>query len=126
MKLLSLGIMLGMGLLCPPARAAQTFATDICVFGGTSAGVIAAVQATKMGQAAIVVEPGRHLGSLSSGGLGWTDIGNKAGGGGLFREFYRRLGQHHGKEEAWTFSAAMVALRRETTGGRFLRRDWQP
>lgn len=87
---------------------AKVFETDVCVFGGTAAGVIAAVQAVKMGHTAIVVEPGRHLGGLTSGGLGFTDIGNKAAIGGLSREFYRRLGKHYGKDEAWTFEPGVA------------------
>ena len=50
---------------------------DIVVYGGTSAGVIAAVQAKKMGKTAIIVCPDKHLGGLSSGGLGYTDTGKK-------------------------------------------------
>jgi hypothetical protein len=82
---------------------AKLVQSDICIFGGTSAGVIAAVQAAELGKTVVVVEPGRHLGGLTAGGLGWTDIGNKAAIGGLSREFYRRLGTHYGKPEAWTF-----------------------
>ncbi len=81
---------------------------DLVVYGGTSAGVIAAVQAAGMGKAVAVVEPGRHLGGLTAGGLGWTDIGNKAAIGGLSREFYRRLGRHYGKPEAWTFEPSVA------------------
>ena len=50
---------------------------DVCVYGGTSAGVIAAYTAKKMGKSVILVEPGSRLGGLTSGGLGQTDIGNK-------------------------------------------------
>ena len=60
---------------------------DIVVYGGTSAGVIAAVQAKKLGKSTIIIEQGNHLGGLTSGGLGATDIGNKAAIGGLSREF---------------------------------------
>ena len=63
---------------------------DLVVYGGTSAGVIAAVQARRMGKTVVVVCPDRHLGGLSSGGLGFTDTGNKAVIGGLAREFYHR------------------------------------
>lgn len=77
--------------------------SDICIYGGTSAGVIAAVQAAKMGKRVVVVEPAKHVGGLTASGLGWTDIGNKGAIGGLSREFYRRLGKHYGKIEAWTF-----------------------
>src|SRR5687767_912216 len=74
---------------------------DIVVYGGTSAGVIAAVQAKKMGKSVVLVSPDKHLGGLSSGGLGFTDTGNKAVIGGLAREFYHRVWQHYQKPAAW-------------------------
>lgn len=77
--------------------------SDICIYGGTSAGVIAAVVAAGLGRSVILVEPGRHLGGMSSGGLGETDIGNKAAIGGMAREFYRRVGRVYGEAEAWKF-----------------------
>ena len=48
---------------------------DIVIYGGTSAGITAAVQAKKMGNSVVVVSPDIHLGGLSSSGLGWTDSG---------------------------------------------------
>lgn len=83
---------------CPGLEAAEY---DVVVYGGTSAGVIAAVQAKKMGKSAVIVCPDKHLGGLSSGGLGFTDTGNKAVIGGLAREFYHRVWQHYQKSEAW-------------------------
>ncbi len=76
---------------------------DVVVYGGTSAGVVAALQASQMGRSVVLVEPGRYLGGLTTGGLGATDIGNKAAIGGIAREFYRRVGRHYGQEEAWKF-----------------------
>jgi hypothetical protein len=76
---------------------------DICVYGGTSAGVIAAYTAAKMHKSVLLIEPGRHLGGLSSGGLGYTDIGNKYAIAGLSLDFYRRVGRHYGKFEQWIF-----------------------
>jgi FAD dependent oxidoreductase len=76
---------------------------DVCIYGGTSAGVIAAYTAAKMGKRVLLVEPGKHLGGLSSGGLGYTDIGNKYAITGLARDFYRRTGRHYGKFEQWIF-----------------------
>lgn len=76
---------------------------DICIYGGTSAGVIAAIAAARRKRSVLLVEPGRHLGGMSSGGLGFTDFGNKAAIGGMSREFYRRVGRHYGKDEAWVF-----------------------
>src|SRR5215470_13691503 len=81
----------------------QSLRYDVCVYGGTSAGVIAAYSASKMGKRVILVEPGQHLGGLSSGGLGYTDIGNKYAITGLALDFYRRLGRHYGKFEQWIF-----------------------
>ena len=74
---------------------------DVVVYGGTSAGVMAAVQTARSGHSVIVVEPGAHLGGLSAGGLGATDIGNKAAIGGLAREFYGRIFRHYAADEAW-------------------------
>jgi len=76
---------------------------DVCVFGGTSAGVIAACTAKRMGKSVLLINPVRHLGGLTSGGLGQTDIGNKYAITGIAREFYRRIGKHYGKFEQWTF-----------------------
>ena len=76
---------------------------DICIYGGTSAGVIAAYTAAKQNKKVVLIEPGKHLGGLSSGGLGYTDIGNKYVVSGLARDFYRRMGKHYGKFETWIF-----------------------
>jgi hypothetical protein len=86
--------------------AAQTAAGadqayDVVVYGGTSGGVAAAVQVARMGKSVVLVEPGRHLGGLTAGGLGATDIGNKQAIGGLAREFYRRVHQHYQRPDAW-------------------------
>ena len=76
---------------------------DICVYGGTSAGVITAYTARKLGKSVLIVEPGKHVGGLTTGGLGYTDIGNKYAVTGLARDFYRRIGNHYGKFEQWIF-----------------------
>ncbi len=78
---------------------------DVVIYGGTSAAVIAAVQAQRMGKTVVVVSPDEHLGGLSSGGLGWTDSGNKAVIGGLAREFYHRVWRHYDRAEAWKWQA---------------------
>ncbi len=87
---------------------------DIVIYGGTSGGIAAAVQASRMGKSAIVIEPGQHLGGLSAGGLGATDIGNKAAIGGISREFYQRLGKHYGNDENWTFEPHVAEVTFET------------
>jgi ribulose 1,5-bisphosphate synthetase/thiazole synthase len=59
------------------AGSKDTHSFDVVVVGGTSSGVAAAVQTARMGKSVVLIESGRHLGGLSSGGLGATDIGNK-------------------------------------------------
>src|SRR6185312_12706040 len=90
---------------------------DICIYGGTAAGVVAAVAAAREKHSVVLVEPSRHLGGMSSGGLGQTDTGNKAAIGGLSLQFYRELGKHYGKDEAWKFEphAAEQIFRRWLT-----------
>src|SRR5262249_19511576 len=68
---------------------------EIVVYGATSGGVSAAVQAARMGHSVILIEPGKHLGGMTSGGLGATDIGNKRAIGGISREFYQRVRAHY-------------------------------
>jgi hypothetical protein len=80
---------------------AQTVTYDVVVYGGTSAGIIAAVQAKRMGKSVVVVAPEKHLGGLSAGGLGFTDTGDKSVIGGLSREFYQRVWSHYDRPEAW-------------------------
>jgi len=75
---------------------------DIVVYGGTSGGVIAAVQAKRMGKTVVLIEPTKFLGGLTTGGLGATDIGNKRAIGGLSREFYQRIHQYYLMPERWT------------------------
>ncbi|MBI5817998.1 MAG: FAD-dependent oxidoreductase [Verrucomicrobia bacterium] len=84
------------------ANAEETVA-DVVVYGGTSGGVVAAVQVARLGKSVVLIEPGRHLGGLSSGGLGATDIGNKSAIGGMAREFYHRVWKYYLRPEAWKY-----------------------
>lgn len=74
---------------------------DVVIYGGTSAGVIAAVTAKKMGKSVVVIEDHEHLGGMSSSGLGLTDYGKEKIIQGAAREFYRMLGTKYNKEIAW-------------------------
>ena len=79
----------------------DTIKADIIVYGGTSGAVIAAVEAAQSGKSVIVVSPDKHMGGLTSGGLGWTDTGRKEAIGGLARNFYQRVYNHYQSDEAW-------------------------
>lgn len=82
------------------ARAAD-YQADVVIYGGTSAAIPAAVQAKSMGKSVVIVSPDKHLGGLTSGGLGWTDSGKKDAVGGLSREFFHRVWKHYQANEAW-------------------------
>ena len=88
-------------LLCLTVNSFAGKIHDVVVYGGTSAGVMAAVQAKRMGKSVVIVCPDIHLGGLSSSGLGWTDSGKKEVIGGLSREFYHHVWKHYQKDEAW-------------------------
>ena len=77
------------------------FSADIIIYGGTSAAVTAAVEAVQSGKTVIIVSPDTHLGGLSSGGLGFTDTGDKSTIGGLSRDFYHRVWLHYSDSASW-------------------------
>jgi hypothetical protein len=81
---------------------------DICIYGGTASGVVAAYSARMTGKTVLLVEPGKYLGGMTTGGLGQTDIGNKYAVTGLARLFYRRIGTHYGKFEEWQFPPSVA------------------
>lgn len=79
----------------------DTFKANVIIYGGNSAAVIAAVEVAQSGKSVIVVSPDKHLGGLTSGGLGFTDSGNTGAIGGLAREFYHRVWLHYNDPSAW-------------------------
>jgi hypothetical protein len=86
---------------CSEKPEPNHYNADVVIYGGTSAAVTAAVEIVQSGKSVLVVSPDTHLGGLSSGGLGYTDTGNKAVIGGLSREFYHRVWLHYNDSAAW-------------------------
>ena len=76
---------------------------DIVIYGGTSGGIAAALQASRMNKKVILIEPSARIGGLTTGGLGQTDIGNKQAIGGISLEFYEGIKQHYDKQDNWTY-----------------------
>jgi hypothetical protein len=76
---------------------------DLVIYGGTSAGVCAAIQASRMGKSVVLIEPTSRIGGLTTGGLGQTDIGNKQAIGGIAREFYQNVKKHYQQPENWNW-----------------------
>jgi hypothetical protein len=91
--------------LAAGSPAAEPQRADLIVYGGTSGGISAAIQAKRLGHSVILIEPTRHLGGLTTGGLGATDIGNKGAIGGMSREFYQRIKKYYQQEQVWIHSA---------------------
>lgn len=85
--------------------ASRTVAADydVCVYGGTASGVAAAIQVARMGKSVVLIEPSKHIGGLTSGGLGFTDSGDKAAVGGIAREFYQRVKKHYDDPKSWKY-----------------------
>lgn len=79
----------------------KEFSADLIVYGGTSAGVSAAIQASRMGKTVILVEPTQRIGGLTTGGLGATDIGNKNAIGGISLEFYQNIKTYYDDHLNW-------------------------
>ena len=93
---------------------AQPASYDVVVYGATSAGITAAIQARRMQQSVVLVAPGEHVGGLSSSGLGWTDSGTKSSIGGLAREFYHRIQKHYEQPAAWPWQRPQTYPRFKT------------
>lgn len=93
----------------PAPHQPEEIVADLCIYGGVSGGITAAIEANRRGLNVVLVEPSAHLGGLTAGGLGMTDIGNKHIVSGLAREFYRRVGQHYGmRGEEWRFEPSVA------------------
>src|SRR5262245_103341 len=84
-------------LLATTAPAAER-KTDVVVYGATASGVISGVAAAREGKSVVILEPGRHVGGMVSGGLGATDFGNRACIGGYSREFFSRVKDYYVKK----------------------------
>jgi len=106
-----------------PMVSAEVREADVCIYGGTSAGVVAAVQAVKMGRKVMLLEPGQHIGGMSVEGLGRSDIDNHEAFqnskaiGGLALEFYRRISARYGVQEQ--FDEMVRQRAKQTTLWRF-------
>lgn len=102
-----------LALVALPLRAAPA-PYDVVVYGGTSGGIAAAIQAARMGRTAVLIEPTQFLGGLTTGGLGATDIGNKRAIGGIAREFYGRVWQYYQQPETWKHETREEYIKRRS------------
>jgi hypothetical protein len=98
-------LLLAILLAWPSTGLAEATTHDLVIYGGTAAGVVAAVQGSRLGKSVVLIEPSQRLGGLTSGGLGQTDIGNKRAIGGLARDFYRSVRRHYDDPAAWRWQS---------------------
>jgi hypothetical protein len=81
----------------------RTYTSDICIYGATASGIVAAVEAARSGKKVNLVEFSRFIGGMTTSGLSATDIGDKDAIGGITLEFHKELGKVYGTEEHWFF-----------------------
>jgi len=70
--------------------------------------LVAALEAESRGLSVLLLNPGRHIGGMTTSGLGYTDFGNEAVVGGRARRFYEAVGEHYGEAIAWTFEPSVA------------------
>ena len=73
-------LLLGAGIL-----AAESY--DIVIVGANPGGIMAAIEAARMGKTSVILERSDHIGGLPANGLGATDIATRGATTGLFAEF---------------------------------------
>lgn len=93
-RILSLLPFVLFSLACSQAQVPPTQA-EVIVYGGTPAGIMAAVAAARHGHSVILIDINNHLGGVVSGGLTVTDIGDPRTVGGLAAEFLNRIAAYY-------------------------------
>ena len=88
---------------CSEERSTEKY--DVVIYGGTSGGISAAIQTSRMGKSVVLIEPSQRLGGLTTGGLGATDIGNKQAIGGISREFYKNIKDYYANPVNWKWQS---------------------
>ena len=94
-------IILSLSIFQSCKSTAKTQSYDVVIYGATSAGIVAAIQVSRMGKSVVIIEPYSTFGGLTTGGLGYTDIGNKHVIGGIALEFYKGIAKKYNSDQAW-------------------------
>ena len=90
---------------------------DVVVYGSTPAALTAAIEAGRHGKSAVVVCPETRIGGLTTGGLGATDIGNKAAFGGQALQFYKDVATYYGNPDHLVVQFPNEKKRKATSAG---------
>src|SRR5207247_2290378 len=84
-------LVISMLLVASNTDGAQPPSADVCIYGGTPAGVMAAVAAARHGHRVTLIDVNNHIGGVVSGGLVATDMGDRNTVGGLADDFFKRI-----------------------------------
>ncbi len=95
-----------LALAIAPISGAERY--DLVVYGATAGGVVTAVSGAREGLTVVLLEPGKHIGGMMTGGLSFTDIGKSEVIGGYSLEFFARVAREYrtktGRERvAWYY-----------------------
>ena len=90
-------------LYIPLFSFSQNYNADVIIYGGTSSGIAAAIESSRLGNEVILIEPTSRVGGLTTGGLGQTDIGNKQVIGGIALEFYQNIKKYYENPDNWVW-----------------------
>lgn len=74
---------------------------DICIYGESASGVIAAIQGARMGKKVVLVSKNNHVGGLVTSGLTATDMNRNDLIGGITKEFYNKIYSYYLQPEVW-------------------------
>ena len=74
---------------------------DICVYGESASGVVAAIQSARMGKKVVLLSKNNHVGGLATSGLTATDMNRNDLIGGITKEFYNKIYTYYLKPESW-------------------------
>ncbi len=101
-----------LAILCCACRTVPHF--DVVVYGGTPAGIMAALAAEREGVSVLLVEPGKYLGGMVAGGLGRTDIGEQQYIGGMAADYFNAVAAYtpageQTPERPWDLEAKVAA-----------------
>ncbi|MCF7784702.1 MAG: FAD-dependent oxidoreductase [Prosthecobacter sp.] len=107
-------LLLSILLLGSTANAEELIHREVIVYGGTPAGIMAAIAAARQGHDVALVEMNAHVGGMVSGGLVATDMGDRATVGGLADDFFKRIVQYY-TDKYGADSKELKAARKGTT-----------
>jgi len=82
----------------------STVTADVVVYGATPSGIAAAIEAAHLGKKVLLLEPGQHVGGITSSGLGTTDMYTQSALGGLVKTFFSTVASIYGPANTDTLS----------------------